>query len=184
MRRLDAREISDHFNAHRAEFEARHDKTGALAAIEDISRAIADIRAAGHDISLTLSGMPSEQAFDLFPGSGSLTVPFSGVLRIGTAEQLVALATKVHGKPALLLATSEFDIRFTGPEATVAEDKINGVVRHQSYDLKNDPDALVKFQSEVLRDCARNEVVNAHDVAEAFDNGAPLRKSARLPKTP
>lgn len=185
MRRLEPREISEQFNAHRAQFEASHEKSGALKAIEAISLAISDIRDAGHDVSLTLSGMPSEQAFDLFESAGGrLIVPFSGTLRIGTAEQLIALATTVSGKPALMLATSEFDIRFNGPDATLKEGVVNGTVRHLSYDLKNDEEALRKFQREVLRDCARNEVVNAHDTADAFDNGPRLRRSARLPKMP
>ena len=53
-------------------------------------------------------------------------------------------------------------------------------MRSLTFDLKQE-DGLEKLQKEIIRHCARNDVLNTYDVAAAFDNGAPLRKP-QLPK--
>jgi len=185
MRRMTDAEIRAEFNAQKERFTSEHVKSGLLPVIEDLSQAIADLKAQGHDLSLEFFGNPSEQAFAMFPrGGGQLTSPVSGILRTGTNHRLLAISTTVNDKPALQLALSEFDIRHSGADATIKTSgdaasqsgSIQGIVRAKVYDLKGDPNALVKFQQDVLRHCARNDVINEHDVAGAFDNGAGIRK--------
>lgn len=192
MRRMTDAEIRAEFNAQKERFTNEHVKSGLLQVFEDLSNAISDIKAQGHDLSLEFFGNPSEQAFAMFPrGNGQLTTPVSGILRTGTNHRLLAISTTVSGQPALQIALSEFDIRHSGADATIKTSgdsashtgSIEGVVRAKVYDLKNDPDALFKFQQDVLRHCARNEVINDHDVAGAFDNGTTIRKmKAPAPK--
>jgi hypothetical protein len=184
MRRMTEVEIRDEFNAQKTRFENDHAKSGLLEALENLSHCLADIKAQGYDVSLEIFGNPSEQAFAMFPRGGGLTTPVSGILKSGTNHRLLAFSTKVGGQPALQLAVSEFDIRHHGMDGKL---KLSGdresmtgetenSVRAKIYDLKKDPEAMVKFQKDVLFHCARNEAVNARDVAGAFDNGQSLRK--------
>ena len=184
MKRLEPSQISATFNSQMQRFTTMLEKSNAGAALEDLSRAIADIRDAGYDVALTLFGTPSEQAFDLFPGSNGLIVPISGVLRIGPIEHLVGLAVEIDKLPALKLGVSEFDIRFQGTEGSITNNVFKGTVRQTIYDLKGDPEALVKLQTEIIRHCARNDYINDRDVANGFDNNARLRKAGPrlLPK--
>jgi len=185
MRHLNASEISAEFNKQRNIFTTNAAKSGLDTAVQNLSRLIGDLKTAGMDVELTLFGIPSEQAFTLFDASG-MTVPVSGVLRMGQTQRLLAISTKEGNDSTLRVAISEFDIRFNGAKAVAKDGNINGVVRHKSFDLKNDDEALAKLGQEIIRYCARNEAVNGWDVAGAFDNGAKLQKTApRLaPKNP
>jgi len=176
LRRLSGDEIRDQFNAQKARFEKEHATNGLLPALEDISRAIADIKSAGYDVDLQIFGNPSEQAFAMFPRGGDLTTPLSGILRVGRNERLFAISTVVNGEKALLLAVSDFDIRYNGADGKVSNGTIDSDVRSKTFDLKNDPDAIVKFQKDILFHAARNEVINDRDVAQSFDNGARAPK--------
>lgn len=184
MRRMTDAEIKAEFNAQKTRFETDHAKSGLNAALEDLSQAIADIKAQGYDVSLEIFGNPSEQAFSMFQRGGGLTTPVSGILKSGGNHRLLAISTKVSGQPALQLAVSEFDIRYHGTDGKIVlageSQKLQGIVdnsvRAKVYDLKKDPEAIVKFQKDVLFHCARNEAVNDRDVAGAFDNGTSLRK--------
>lgn len=184
LRRMTDAEIRDEFNAQKARFEAEHVKSGLLEALESLSQCLADIKAQGYDVSLEIFGNPSEQAFAMFPRGGGLTTPVSGILKSGTNHRLLAFSTKVGGQPALQLAVSEFDIRHHGMDGKVKltgdRESMTGeaenTVRAKIYDLKKDPEAMVKFQKDVLFHCARNDAVNDRDKANAFDNGASLRK--------
>jgi hypothetical protein len=192
LRRMTDAEIRDEFNAQKTRFETDHAKSGLSEALESLSQAIADIRAQGYDVSLEIFGNPSEQAFGMFQRGGGLTTPVSGVLKSGNNHRLLAFSTKVNGQPALQLAVSEFDIRHNGMNGKLVipggtdkkEVDADNVVRAKIYDLKRDPEAMVKFQKDVLFHCARNEAVNDRDVANAFDNGTSIRKmKAPAPKS-
>ena len=176
MRRMSAGQIRDSFNAQKEKFQKEHAQSGLLDALGNLSLAIADIQAEGHDVSLQIFGNPSEQAFAMFPRGGGLTTPVSGILRIGRNERLLAISTKVGGAPALQLAVSDFDIRFNGTEGKLKEGDIGNSIRAKIFDLKNDPEALVKFQKDVLYHGARNSAVDALDNAGAFDNNAKATK--------
>ncbi|MDE1153886.1 MAG: hypothetical protein PW788_15240 [Micavibrio sp.] len=185
MRHLNASEISAEFNNQREKFGAFAGKTGLDTAVKDLSRLIGDLQGAGLDVELTLFGDASEQAFSLFE-TGGLTVPVSGILRMGPIHRLVGIATKEGNQNVVKLAISEFDIRFNGVEGKLKDDSIDSVIRHKSYDLKDDNDALVKLAEEIIRHCARNDVINSNDALGVFDNGRRLQKTApRLaPKQP
>jgi len=176
LRRLTEGEIRDQFNAQKAHFEKEHAGNGLLPALENISRAVADIKAAGHDVDLQIFGNPSEQAFAMFPRTGGLTAPLSGVLRIGRNERLFAIATKKDNENVLLMAVSEFDIRYHGADGKFDAGNLTNTVRSKVFDLKNDPDALVKFQKDILYHLARNQVINDRDVEQSFNNGANATK--------
>lgn len=178
MRKLDPESIATEFNLQKQKFTDDHSKSGLLQALRDLSAAVGDIQAAGHDVTLEIFGNPSELAFSMFPGSGQIT-PVSGILSIGTNQHLIALSTKVNGNSALQLAMSEFDIRHHGVDGKTANGEIGNTVRSIVYDLKGDPDALVKFQKRILFYAARNEMVNAQDTNAAFGTERrPLNKTA------
>ena len=184
MKRLPREKISEEFNASKREFAAYGEKSGFGIALQNISTAIGELKESGIDVSLEIFGDASEQAFDLFPTT-SVTVPISGVLRIGPIHRLFALATKSDSKNALIIGLSNYDIRFNGPDAKFEDGLISGKVRSLTFDLKKDPDALVKFQQEIINHAARNAVVNDNDAAQAFDSATTLRKSVLpRPKTP
>jgi hypothetical protein len=180
MKRLPREKISEEFNASKREFAAYGEKSGFDVALRNISTAIGELKEAGIDVSLEVFGDSSEQAFDLFATS-SVTVPISGVLRIGPIQRLFALATKADSKNVLIIGLSNYDIRFNGPDAKIEEGIVSGRVRSINFDLKKDPDALVKFQQEIINHAARNAVVNDNDAAQVFDSATTLRKPA-LPR--
>jgi hypothetical protein len=180
MKRLPREKISESFNAAKRDFAAYGEKSGFDVALQNISTAIGEMKDAGIDVSLEIFGDASEQAFDLF-ATTSVTVPISGVLRIGPIHRLFALATKSDSKNALIIGLSNYDIRFNGPDAKLADGEVTGKVRSINFDLKKDPDALVKFQQEIINHAARNAVVNDNDTAQAFDSATVMRKSV-LPR--
>ena len=188
-KRLPPDGIRDAFNAKQEKLRKEWETYGLPAALRGLSDAIADIREAGLDVSLTMEGDASEMAFELFENNGSLVVPVSGILRVGDIHVLLAIATQVSSEPALVLAISRFDIRFHGTQATTKDGRITNRIRGDSFDLKNDPEALVKFQQAVITSCVRSAEVARNDVAHAFgDRPArdvlpkPARK--RPPNTP
>lgn len=180
MKRLPREKISEEFNASKREFAAYGEKSGFDIALQNISAAIGDLKEAGIDVSLEIFGDASEQAFDLF-GTTSVTVPISGVLRIGPIHRLFALATKSDSKNVMIIGLSNYDIRFNGPDAKIEDGAVSGKVRSINFDLKKDPEALVKFEQEIINHAARNAVVNDNDTAQVFDSASNLRKSV-LPR--
>jgi hypothetical protein len=178
---MDPHQISDVFNAKKQAFAEDCDKTGLGQATEAFSVVINDLKAAGMDVSVDLFADASELSFALF-NSNSIRTPVTGVLHIGPIERLFAFAVQINNQPVLQLAVSDFDIRFNGADGEIKDGKLDNKIRATVYDLKNDEDALVKFQDEVLRMCARNTVVFGHDVADAFDKPQVLNKpSLRMP---
>jgi hypothetical protein len=175
MRRLGPGQISDYFNAQKEKFAAAHAQDGLLEGLQDLSLAVSDMKAAGIDVSLEIFGDASELAFAMFEGPGMIA-PVSGLLRIGNIHRLIAFMTQANDAPCLKLALSKFDIRFNGADGTLKDNKIDNQVRATVYDLKNDPEALVKFQQEIIRFDARNVVVYEQDKADMFDKGQGLRK--------
>ncbi|HYD19068.1 MAG TPA: hypothetical protein VEF76_11375 [Patescibacteria group bacterium] len=184
MKRLSPSYIRAEFGTARNSFENFGRDSGFADALQQVSLALGDLQEAGIDVSLEIFGDASELAFDLF--EGGVTVPISGVLRIGPIHRLFGIATKAGGKPALQIGLSNTDIRFNGPEGEIADGKVSGKVRPIVFDLKKDPEALIKFQREILVHAARNSVIAANDPAQAFNDApAALRKPALpRPKTP
>lgn len=143
--------------------------------MQELSLAVGELKDAGIDVSLEIFGDASELAFAMFEGPGMIC-PVSGVLRIGNIHRLVAFMTESADKPCLKLALSKFDIRFNGADGTLKDSKLDNQVRSTVYDLKNDPDALSKFQQEIIRFDARNMVVYEQEKADMFGHGQGLRK--------
>jgi hypothetical protein len=175
MRRMDPHQISDTFNEKRRKFAEDCDATGLAQGIEAFSVVINDLKSAGMDLSVEIFADGSELGFAMFDSSNVRT-PVSGVLHIGPIHRLFAFAVRDSGGACLKLAVSEFDVRFNGADGTIKDSKLDNTIRAQIYDLKNDEDALVKMQDEIIRMAARNEVVCNHDVADAFDKPGGLHK--------
>jgi hypothetical protein len=175
MRRMDPHQISDTFNAKRRQFADDCDQTGLSQGVEAFSVAINDLRSGGMDLSVEIFADGSELGFAMF-NSGNIRTPVSGILHIGPIHRLFAFAVRDADGACLKLAVSEFDVRFNGADGTIKDNKLDNTIRAQIYDLKNDEDALVKMQDEIIRMAARNEVVYNHDVADAFDTPSSLRK--------
>lgn len=180
MRRLDQNQIRDEFNKQKDTFRTWGEQSGFAQALQDISQVIDDLKGAGLDIELEMLGSPSEQAFSMALEKKSGIVPISGILRIGQVHQLLAIAVKKHDQPCLEISISKFDIRFTGSYGTVDETKgkkdVRNEIRAETYDLKNDPDALVKFTRSIIDDAARSAIVAENDVAPAFKQDDRPRK--------
>lgn len=183
MRRMDPRQITDTFNAKRQQHQADWEKAGLLKAVEDFSAAISDLKGAGLDVSVEIFGDAAELGFSLFDAR-SIRTPVTGILHIGPIHRLFAFATHQKGQPVLKLAVSEFDIRFQGADGSLdlKDGDFKSTVRSDIYDLRNDPDALIKFQEEIIRMSARNAVIFERDRFDAFDKPNSLQKpSLRFP---
>lgn len=175
MRRLTPQQIRDAFNQHREKFAAWGTSTGFGQALENLSLALRDMQDSGLDVRLDITGTAAEQAFALFP-PGGITVPISGILHINNIQYILALAVRHEGKDCLKLGVSEFDIRFQGATGTVKDEKLRQSVRAEIFDLKRDPDALVKFQQYVINQSARNQVIADRDIAGSLHHGIPEKK--------
>lgn len=175
MRRMTPQQIRDEFNQKREKFAAWGKETGFDTALQDISRALRDMQDSGIDVRLDIMGTASEMAFSQLPQAG-ITTPISGILHINNIQYLLSLSVKHNGKNCLKLAVSEFDIRHQGVAGTVRDEKLRANVRSSVFDLKNDADALVKFQEYVINQSARNSVIAENDAANAMNTGIPDKK--------
>lgn len=178
MRRMTPDSIREEFNAQQDKHEKLWSGSGLTQALEDLSLALRDLRQQGHDVSLEMISTPAEQVFSMLPQGNGMTVPVSGVLRIGDIHYLLSIATKHNGFDCLKLCVSEFDIRFQGVVGKIKENDFRQAVRANIYDLKGDSDALVKFQKEIIRHCARNRVIADHDPAGTLMPEAQGKKPA------
>lgn len=176
MRRMTPQNIRDEFNAQKDAHEALWTKSGLNGALESLSLALRDLNQSGIDVSLEMMGTPSEQAFAMLSET-AMTVPVSGILRIGNIHYLLSIATKHAGEDCLKLCLSEFDIRFQGVRGKMKENDFKQSVRAKVYDLKRDNDAMTKFQQEIIRHAARNSVIDAHDHGGTLDTGTPHKKT-------
>jgi hypothetical protein len=188
MQKPDPHLIREAFNKAQQAFHDENEKSGLGPALESISGMVKDLKDAGLDVSLEIAAGASEMAFGLFESNG-MTVPVSGILRMGNIHRLVAIATSLGNTPALMLSMSAFDIRFEGNKALTLEKSTKNNIRTKTYDLLKDPAALAKLQNEIIRYCARSAEIAARDVRDALDTGSkdtlkkfPLKKS--LQKTP
>lgn len=184
MNFLTPKEISIEFSAKTAKFRSWAQESGADVALQNLSKAIADLKASGVEVSLVLGEYPSEQAFSMFK-AGGLTTPLSGILRIGGVEKLIALTVKENDEPCLKLGVSMFDIRFNGANFVLKDTEGTNAVRATVYDLKNDQDSIVKFQRDIILIAARTAVIRENDAAGAFSNDEDgLRKSSPKQRLP
>lgn len=175
MKKLTISSIQQEFNARKQNFSEWGAQAGFSQMLQGISTALSDLRAAGLDVSLEIFGDASEQAFAMRE-SGSVIIPISGVLRINNIHRLLAITVKEEGKPCLKLSLSDFDIRYQGVQGATENGKMRNTVRHKSFDFKSDPDALIKFQREIITYCARNAVIADNDIGGAFDTGRHTKK--------
>lgn len=180
-RKLAPESIRAEFNSSKEDFRGFADRSGLTRALASLSDMLGDLQDAGLDVSLEMLGGASEQAFDLFK-ENSITVPVSGILRIGPIHRLLGISTSLEGKPALVIGLSEFDIRYSGPEGVVREGVIDGKLRAVHFDLNADPDALLKLEKTIIRYAARSEAIADIDDRRAFENTKSLYKpTLRIP---
>lgn len=175
MKKLTTQEIREEFNARKNKFAAWGEETGFNTVLQHISTAIKDLREGGIDVSLEISGDSSEQAFAMRKNS-QITTPISGILRINNIERLFSITVKEGGKPCLRVSVSDFDIRFNGVEGAVEDGRIRNVVRHKSFDFKNNDDALKNFQLEIIHYSARNAVIADNDIENSLNTGMRGKK--------
>jgi hypothetical protein len=159
MRFLSAAEVREQGARLTEEFRQRAAGEETGIALQNISRAIKEIQKVYPEVRFEIFGGASEHAFYQF-SEAHVIAPISGILHIGHNQHLFSIATELDHKPALKIAFSMLDIRGQGALKDVRSD---------IFDLKNDPEALVSLQKDVLRHCARNQVVMENDVAGAFE---------------
>jgi hypothetical protein len=175
MKKLTPEQIRDEFNVRKSRFAQWGEETGFGGVLRGISGALADLRAGGIDVSLEIFGDSSQQAFALRPDT-AVTTPISGVLRINHIHRLFSITVSERESPCLKVSLSDFDIRHQGAHGKIKEGKLRNLIRSKTYDFKKDPDALVKFQQEIIQFSARNAAVAENDVANAFDSGISAKK--------
>jgi hypothetical protein len=148
--------------------------------LQALSRAIGALQGAGIDVDLELFGQSSEMAFLMrVKNAKSWWQKESGILRVGNAQHLftIIVHTQKEEEPkreAFLVKISSHDIRFEG-----ARDNM----RHDTYDLMHDPEALVKLQESILSVAKNQKAIAQNDVANAFNRGALLPMAHPLPKS-
>jgi hypothetical protein len=165
---LTQNQIADEFKKQVDGFRDSFQEVGLTQAIQNLSRAVCDLKNAGIDVSLDMVGHAGEMVFNMFHhGSGQLRVPVAGMLRIGNVEKLVGIAVHERSQPCLKLAVSELNFAFQGAESDV---------RATTYDLRSDPEAWDKLQKDIIYIAARASFIQECDVAEAFVSDNSLRK--------
>lgn len=169
MKRLEKDQIRKEFNAQRQAQHRNYRTSGVDDVLRELGHVIADLRAEGINVSLTMLGTTSEQAVAMFPGNRTgLSVQATGILKIGNTELLLAIAFGVDGKgDGPTIALSKGDMRNHGTAGQVITPKlqnlnseVQNVVPAHLYTPSMSPDALIKLEKEIIRIAAADKVVN------------------------
>ena len=156
-------------------------ETGMAGAIEALSKALSDLRDIGVDAELQLNGIIAEDSFPLIQKVSEIKTTFSvaasGILKVGPSESLLAISTSEDKKPVLKIYVSDRDY---------AARSLRHDFRGSCFDLNADAEALQKFQAQILRIAAQNEIIREHDVADTlgFDGRRKFRLSKTIPIRP
>lgn len=175
MNRLERNNIRAIFNAQKYVLADKWEAAGVNSLLKELSIVLADFQAEDIDISLDLNGTGSEQAFYML--EGSVDVPVSGILTIGTEQRLLAISTEHQDRKCLLLALSDYDIRYNGVQGVICDNRIFNGVRATVYDFWNDPEAMANLQRGILRVAICNSHINDMDSKSSFG-----RKAAHIDK--
>lgn len=164
MRILTPDEITQEFNKV---VEATLDEQ-ARAGIAGISRAIEALQQADIDVALDLSGWVGGNSLKMNADGVGRSMYGSGILRIGSNLHEVLLSHRQQA-PCFILNIAYFD-------------KNHGDIdnRSWSFDLKNNPDALVEFQKHVILLAGRNEAFKQCDEAGVFEQTTKPRRIKSL----
>jgi len=158
MKKLTPGEVTEKFNARRNTLQENWEKSGVAGALQDISKAVKNLKDGGADISMELFFGSGYAGFAMF--KASMSVACSGLLRAGNNTHVVALGIKENGQDCLKLAVSVHDFRL----------HIGDTVESRIFDLKTDENALVAFQSFILNDSAEAAVIAQNDTHKSFDS--------------
>jgi len=164
-----AAELKAEYNQKREKTKTEWNSYNLGLAIESLSQAIADLRAIGINVHLDLAGNATEDAFlmvQTVAESKGMIVPISGILKIDNVEHLLCVSVSEADIPVLKIYLSQFDYR---------GQRIYPVIRGKAFDLNADPQAMHKFQQQVIFAAARNEIVRRHDVADVFSKDFPVK---------
>src|SRR5687768_318953 len=114
---LTQKQIAEKFKGQAEKHRTAWQEAGLAQAVQDLSRAVRDLKDAGINVSLDMTGFTGEMVFNMFDrSSGPLTVPVAGILHIGNVERLIGIAVR-QGTPCLKLAFSDLDFHFQGGES-------------------------------------------------------------------
>lgn len=172
MRFLDPDGIRARFSESNRQQRKGMNNDGTDLALQYISHALADLKSEGLDVVLEMHTTVSELAFDLL--NRQYTLSHEGVLRIGNTEHLLCIATieEKNQHPCLKLALSKLDYRHQGVQQTV---------RSHVYDLQNDPDAMIKFQNQLIDYIVTSKLIEENDIAQVFNRDDMMRKPLQKP---
>lgn len=178
----DSSAIRDEFNKKKDAFRTQSEKDGLKDAVGILSRVIGDLKDAGLDVSLDLIAGGNEMAFYLFPNP-SLTMPVTGILRLGNMHRLLGVATELDKASVLQVAISHFDYRLEGTTAKLTEGRnINPAIRGKIFDLRKST-IEGELRDYLLVTLARNDVVAEFDTMQSLENtghtNKPLLKAPR-----
>ncbi len=181
----------------RKEYDERREnwaENGASEIIENLSRSVSSMRAAGIDVSLDMKASWSQQAFALVhhKHSGTVYIHAYGVLRVGNTELLVGIGKpekekqsfdgpqgrqtrEVEAKKCRLFLSTD-DIEYHGGKKEV---------RSGLYNVLNDPKAWDEFEERVVYFAAGEKLIDDLDVENALNTDkkrgrSPKLKSGRL----
>lgn len=160
---LTPHQLSEAFETAKKEYQSYWEEIGFLTLVESLSKAVKDLQNIGLDVHLLLSPAIHEDAFKLVREidkiTGSFSISCSGILTIGQDDHLIAISTEKDRKNVLGLYISRRNFF----SQTIHNDH-----RCDYFDLENDVEAMIKFQRFIIKRYARNEVLRAHDVENAF----------------
>lgn len=149
---LKPEKIQESFNASTARIRNEWEKSGVALALDSLSHAVANLRAAGIDVAIDMSPIPGEKAFAM--NAHGCVMPVSGILRLGHLQRLIAIQTRSHDANRLDILLSQFD---TGVADNLAK------TRALVYPLLTDKNAIVKFQTKIADDWARQQLMQEYD---------------------
>lgn len=172
----DSNVIRDEFNKKKDSFRTQSEKDGLKDAVGILSRVVGDLKDAGLDVSLDLIAGGSEMSFYLFPNP-SLTMPVTGILRLGNMHRLLGVATELDKTSVLQVAISHFDYRLEGMTGKMTESRsINPAIRGKIFDMRKGS-IEAELRDYLLVALARNDVVAEFDTAQSLEANARSPKS-------
>jgi hypothetical protein len=181
---LTAEEMREHFDSVRTDTRDRMDKNGTGDVLESLSKTVSALRENDIDIKLVVRANSHSNAYDMMytvSGGSSGTIEAHGFLKIGETTHLFAVACKHAGKDVTRLYLSKNNVVDEGGRMTTDNNATHSktVIPGECYDFNDDPEALRKFQKQLLMICAQNQAVLDHDTGDVFNKetpGASLQK--------
>lgn len=173
---LSAEELLEAFKTAKADNRVRHQERGTSEILQHLSNTIRMMQEAGIEASMSVMPGGHSNAYDMMyvtskPKSNSGTIDAYGYIKIGTAQRLFAVASKVSNQEIARVYLSDFNVTVEGGRSSTDNggSKTATVIPGEAYDFKDDAGALKKLQNALLVIAGEYASVTENDPARVFN---------------